>query len=69
MDRQEIIDYFLELVTISSPSKDERKIADKLKYDLIQQGFAVEEDNSAYNVDGNTGNIIARLKGNTEKPT
>lgn len=68
MDRNEIINYFLELVKIDSPSRNERMLADKLKQDLKSLGFQVEEDSTGEKVNGNAGNLIARFKGNTKKP-
>jgi tripeptide aminopeptidase len=69
MDMHGIVDYFLELVKIDSPSKNERALADKLKRDLMELGFQVEEDDAGSKVNGNAGNIIARLRGNAQKPT
>lgn len=70
MDKNEVINYFMELVRIDSPSKNERKLADKLKQDLRSLGFQVEEDDTGSKVNGNAGNIIAHLKGsNAGKPT
>lgn len=68
MDIQEITNYFLELVRIDSPSRSERALADKLKKDLSDLGFQVEEDDAGSRVNGKAGNIIARLEGNTNKP-
>jgi len=68
MDKNEILNYFFDLVKIDSPSGDERNFADKLKKDLKDLGFEVEEDDTAKKIKGNAGNIIARLKGNTQKP-
>ncbi len=68
MDKNEVLNYFFELVKIDSPSGDERKLADKLKKDLKDLGFKVEEDDSGQKAEGNAGNIIAYLKGNARKP-
>lgn len=68
MDDNRILDYFLDLVRIPSPSRQERELADKLKKDLEELGFAVLEDEAGAKVTGNTGNIIGKLKGDAAKP-
>lgn len=60
---QDLISYFLELVQIDSESRNERAIADKLKRDLTEMGFTVEEDDAGEKTGGNAGNIYAFLPG------
>jgi len=70
MNEDKIVDYFMELIKISSPSKNEKLLAKKLKQDLKNLGFIIREDNTGLKVNANSGNIIAYLKGNSaEKPT
>lgn len=63
-----IIQEFLKLVKIPSPSKGERQMADTLKTCLLELGFDVFEDDAADKIGGNAGNIIARLKGCCGQP-
>ncbi len=64
--KQQVIDYFCELVEIDSPSRNERAVADKLRKDLVSFGFTVIEDDTGVRVNGNTGNLLAYLRGNDE---
>jgi tripeptide aminopeptidase len=63
MIKQSMLDEFVELVSLPVHSKDERLIADVLSRKLRDLGFTVEEDTEALKLGGNTGNIIAKLKG------
>ncbi len=66
MDR--IIEEFIELTGISSPSKGERAMADALKQKLTQLGCEVREDDAAEKIPGTAGNVTAVLKGTVGKP-
>lgn len=67
INRERLIDEFIRLVTIDSPSKDERKIVDYLKSVLTELGAQVREDGAAEKTGGNAGNLLAKIKGNTDK--
>ncbi|SJZ61830.1 M20/M25/M40 family metallo-hydrolase [Selenihalanaerobacter shriftii] len=70
IDETRIVDEFMGLLKIDSESRTEREIADKLKERLEKLGLEVREDDIAKEVEGNTGNIIAKLEGNnSEVPT
>lgn len=69
MPQSRIVQEFLELVQLPVHSRDERVIADVVRTKLEQIGFSVEEDGTAEKVDGNTGNLIARLPGVQGIPT
>jgi tripeptide aminopeptidase len=56
-------EYFMELVQIDSESRNERAMVDRLKKDLAELGFSVEEDNCHLQTGGNAGNIYAFLPG------
>lgn len=62
-----IVDNFLDMVKISSPSKDERKIGDYLIKVLEELGLEVTEDNAGDLNGGNCGNIIGVLKAQGKK--
>jgi len=64
-----IIQNFLELVKNNVQSRNERAIADLLKQKLTDLGCEVVEDGVGQMINGNTGNIIARLKGDGAAPS
>ncbi len=63
MNEKRIIDEFLELVQIDSHSSKEGKIAGVLIKKLEALGFDVYVDDAGKKLNGETGNIIATLKG------
>ena len=63
-----LLQQFLELVKINSPTNNEREIADYLKGKLIALGLSVFEDNVGAKIGGNAGNIFALLPGNISAP-
>ncbi len=67
-DKERLLQDFLELVQIDSPSGQERQIADVLKNKLAALGFDVEEDNAGGQIGATAGNIIARLPGTGRGP-
>ncbi len=67
-NRERLVQEFLELVQIDSPSGQERQIADVLKTKLAELGFNVYEDNAGGQVGATAGNIIASLPGNNNGP-
>lgn len=67
VNESRVINNFLDMVKISSPSLKERGMADYLKKLLEELGLVVEEDNTGEKIGGNAGNIIARLPGKIDK--
>ncbi|MDR1044338.1 MAG: M20/M25/M40 family metallo-hydrolase [Candidatus Adiutrix sp.] len=63
-----IVEEFLELVKIESHCRRERALADAVKTKLEALGFTVEEDQVGALIGGDTGNLIARLEGDPERP-
>lgn len=59
---QRIVENFMDMVKIPSPSLGERAIADYLKKALIDLGLEVEEDNAGENHNGTAGNVIGVLR-------
>ena len=57
-----LVENFLDMVKISSPSKNERVIGDYLLKVLKELGLEVKEDNAGEINGGNCGNIIGVLK-------
>lgn len=64
IDEKRLKEEFLELVSISSPSKREGAIARRLESILKGMGATVEVDDAGERVGGDTGNLLARFPGN-----
>ena len=64
VNKQRLIEEFLELVQIDSPSSREGKVAQVLVKKLEEIGCEVIIDNAGEKTGGETGNVIATLKGN-----
>jgi tripeptide aminopeptidase len=69
INRDRLVQEFIELVQIDSHSWDERRMADALIKKLKSYGLEIYEDDTGMKVGGNTGNLICRLKGDDSKPT
>jgi len=63
-ETQRLVDQFVIMTKISSPSKQEGVLADYLHKELELLGFSVERDEAGAIIGGNTGNLIATLPGN-----
>ncbi len=63
MNRERLLQTFLELVRIPSESQHERPVTDYLVPRLKGLGLEVEVDDAGSKVGSDTGNIIARLPG------
>ncbi|MBM7854705.1 tripeptide aminopeptidase [Desulfohalotomaculum tongense] len=68
INRERVVEEFLELVKIDSPSGHEREIARVLKRKLTDLGFEVYEDNAGGQVGASAGNLIAALPGSGKGP-
>lgn len=69
VNRERLLNTFLDLVKIDSPSKKEGKIADYVIDRLKELGLCVTIDEAAKEIEGETGNIIAKLSGNKNGPS
>lgn len=58
-----MIQNFMDLVRIDSPSREEREIAERLMADLKGLGGDVGMDDAGERVGGNAGNVLARFSG------
>ncbi len=63
MNKERITEEFIEMVKISSLSKKEAVFAAFLTKKLEAMGFDIYVDNAGEQCGGNTGNIIAKIKG------
>ena len=61
MTTPSLLDLFLELCAIPSPSAKERSVADRVGDYLTGLGLQWDEDDAATRLDGDTGNIYCRL--------
>jgi tripeptide aminopeptidase len=68
-ERERLLDDFVRLCEIESPSQHERKVADAVKADLERLGLQVEEDDSAEETGSDTGNLLARIEGPPDSRT
>jgi tripeptide aminopeptidase len=68
-ERERLLDDFIRLCEIESPSKDERKVVDAVKADLEGLGLTVEEDGTAGDTGSNAGNLLARIDGPPDSRT
>ena len=62
INEKRIVDNFLDMIKIPSPSLKERAMADYVKVQLENIGLEVTEDNAGKSCNGNAGNIIGVLK-------
>ena len=56
-----VVDLFLELCALPSPSGSERAVADRVTAYLAELGLDWDEDDSAARLDGDTGNVYCRI--------
>jgi tripeptide aminopeptidase len=56
-----LLDLFLELCAIPSPSGHERAVADRVGAYLTSLGLEWDEDDAGARIDGDTGNVYCRL--------
>jgi tripeptide aminopeptidase len=62
-ERERLLEQFVRLCEIESPSKRERPVADAVRAELEQLGLEVEEDDTAQDTGSETGNLLARIPG------
>jgi tripeptide aminopeptidase len=68
IDRKRLAETFKFLVQIDSVSKEEGVIANEIKKILDSLGADTFVDNAGDKIGGNSGNLIAKVKGNTQAP-
>lgn len=69
MNDKAIADLFLSLVQMDSHSLFEGRMAKRCKEELETVGFHVEFDDAGSQLQGETGNLIATLRGNADVPS
>lgn len=68
IDRERLTQTFSRLVRIDSVSKEEKAISEVLCQILTSMGAEVAQDDAGKKFGGQTGNIVAKFKGNVEAP-
>jgi tripeptide aminopeptidase len=68
INKDRMVKEFVELVSIDSVSKKERRMADTLTQKLKTLGYEVIEDQACEKIGGNTGNLICTVKGTKAVP-
>ncbi len=63
VNKDRLVNEFIELVQIDSLTRQERQMADTLKAKLEQLGYSVYEDDAGSKIGGNAGNLISNVKG------
>lgn len=69
INRQRLIDIFLQTLEINATSRHETAMADWVIVCLMQLGADISYDNAAELLHGDCNNIIARIPGNTDFPS
>ena len=64
INKERILQEFLEMIQIRCSTLQEREIADLLKARMTEIGLAVTEDNTGEKLGGTAGNVFGHLKGN-----
>lgn len=64
---EKVVERFLRYIKIDSESKSEKNFKEVLKKELEELGLEVYEDNAGEKVGSNSGNLIAKLKGSSDK--
>ncbi len=62
-ERERLLDDFIRLCEIESPSKRERDVADVVRGELESLGLEVEEDDSGADTGSEAGNLLVRIPG------
>jgi tripeptide aminopeptidase len=62
-ERERLLDDFIRLCEIESPSRRERDVANAVRRELERLGLAVEEDDSGRDTGSEAGNLLARIPG------
>lgn len=68
INRDRLVKEFIELTSIDSLSKRERRMADALKGKLEAMGLEVYEDDAGKKIGGDAGNLICTIKGTKAVP-
>ncbi len=65
IDRDRLTETFIALVKIDSVSREEARVSGMIQEIMADLGADIVIDNAGEKGNGDTGNLIARFKGNT----
>ena len=68
-ERERLLDDFVRLCEIESPSRRERRVADAVRAELEALGLEVEEDDTGRDTGSEAGNVFARIPGPEDSRT
>jgi tripeptide aminopeptidase len=68
-ERERLLDDFVRLCEIESPSRRERRVADAVRAELEALGLEVEEDDTGRDTGSDAGNLLARIPGPEDSRT
>ena len=63
VNRDRLVNNFIEMVKVDSPSKKEREMANWLVSYLKERNIEAVIDNAGDKIGGNCGNLVAYIKG------
>ena len=63
ISKERLTRLLLELIQMDSPSRREREVALRLRKEMEELGAEATIDDAGENVGGNTGNVLARIRG------
>ncbi|MFO8080211.1 MAG: M20/M25/M40 family metallo-hydrolase, partial [Armatimonadota bacterium] len=69
IDPQQMTEEFCDLVRVDSPSLQEGEVNALIRDRLAEMGIEAREDDAAAELDGEAGNLIARVPGVPNAPT
>lgn len=67
INQKRLVSTFLDLVQIEGKSREEKKVADYIKFQYKQLGVAGIEDNTGSKINGNSGSLIYHLPAISDK--
>ena len=67
ISKERMTEHLMEIIRIDSPSKKEEPVAIKLQKDMEDIGAECIYDDAGEKVGGNVGNMLVKIKGNTDQ--
>ena len=69
INKERVLERFLKYIQIDSPTRNEKEMAEYLKKEIEEMGLEVTMDQAGEKVTSNAGNLIVKVKGNTDGET